>query len=193
MKFSYSQTENFVVENLSSDTGYFKKPVEINRGHLSFWWLQYKWIRNACFNSTQDVGSHLSFLFLPDLTKPLFHQNLLFSIILILGQRFHFLFLVQIRVQIHFELLLKTGLFNQHFGTRGWCIKFVTGLNIIICNRKFNSFSLGNIPHCAWREFNSTHSVASKDHKGPSSIFNFRYVRQVWITGLLGVKELFLY
>ena len=28
----YSQTENFEVEKLSSDTGYFKKPVEINRG-----------------------------------------------------------------------------------------------------------------------------------------------------------------
>ena len=32
MEFSYSQTENFEMENLSSDTGYFKKPVEINRG-----------------------------------------------------------------------------------------------------------------------------------------------------------------
>jgi len=32
MEFSYSQTENFEVEKLSSDTGYFKKPVEINRG-----------------------------------------------------------------------------------------------------------------------------------------------------------------
>ena len=32
MEFSYSQTENFERENLSSDTGYFKKPVEINRG-----------------------------------------------------------------------------------------------------------------------------------------------------------------
>ena len=32
MEFSYSQTENFVMEKLSSDTGYFKKPVEINRG-----------------------------------------------------------------------------------------------------------------------------------------------------------------
>jgi hypothetical protein len=31
MEFSYSQTENFEME-LSSDTGYFKKPVEINRG-----------------------------------------------------------------------------------------------------------------------------------------------------------------
>ena len=29
MEFSYSQTENFVMEKLSSDTGYFKKPVEI--------------------------------------------------------------------------------------------------------------------------------------------------------------------
>ena len=27
MEFSYSQTENFEMEKLSSDTGYFKKPV----------------------------------------------------------------------------------------------------------------------------------------------------------------------
>jgi hypothetical protein len=32
MEFSYCQTENFEMEKLSSDTGYFKKPVEINRG-----------------------------------------------------------------------------------------------------------------------------------------------------------------
>ena len=32
MEFSYSQTENFEMEKLASDTGYFKKPVEINRG-----------------------------------------------------------------------------------------------------------------------------------------------------------------
>ena len=32
MEFSYSQTENFEMEKLSSDTGYFEKPVEINRG-----------------------------------------------------------------------------------------------------------------------------------------------------------------
>ena len=32
MEFSYSQTENFEMEKLSSETGYFKKPVEINRG-----------------------------------------------------------------------------------------------------------------------------------------------------------------
>ena len=32
MEFSYSQTENLEMEKLSSDTGYFKKPVEINRG-----------------------------------------------------------------------------------------------------------------------------------------------------------------
>ena len=35
MEFSYSQTENFEMEKLSSDTGYFKKPVEINRGTVS--------------------------------------------------------------------------------------------------------------------------------------------------------------
>ena len=33
MEFSYSQTENFEMEKLSSDTGYFKKPVEINMGN----------------------------------------------------------------------------------------------------------------------------------------------------------------
>ena len=33
MEFSYSQTENFEMEKLSSGTGYFKKPVEINRGY----------------------------------------------------------------------------------------------------------------------------------------------------------------
>jgi len=32
MEFSYCQTENFEMEKLSSDTGYFKKPEEINRG-----------------------------------------------------------------------------------------------------------------------------------------------------------------
>ena len=36
MEFSYSQTENFEMEKLSSDTGYFKKPVEINRGSINF-------------------------------------------------------------------------------------------------------------------------------------------------------------
>ena len=34
MEFSYAQTENFEMEKLSSDTGYFKKPVEINKGLL---------------------------------------------------------------------------------------------------------------------------------------------------------------
>ena len=36
MEFSYSQTENFEMKKLSSDTGYFKKPVEINRGLVSY-------------------------------------------------------------------------------------------------------------------------------------------------------------
>ena len=31
MEFSYSRTENFEMEKLYSDTGYFKKTVEINR------------------------------------------------------------------------------------------------------------------------------------------------------------------
>ena len=34
MEFSYSQTENFEMEKLSSDTWYFKKPVEINMGYV---------------------------------------------------------------------------------------------------------------------------------------------------------------
>ena len=41
MEFSYSQTENFEMEKLSSDTGYFKKTVEINRGtdkRTDAWW-----------------------------------------------------------------------------------------------------------------------------------------------------------
>ena len=32
MEFSNSQTENFEMEKISSDTGCFKKPVEINKG-----------------------------------------------------------------------------------------------------------------------------------------------------------------
>ena len=36
MEFSYCQTENFEMEKLSSDTGYFKKPLEINRGLLCY-------------------------------------------------------------------------------------------------------------------------------------------------------------
>ena len=43
MEFSYYQTENFEMEKLSSDTGYFKKPVEINRG--------------SAFNPNSDKGS----------------------------------------------------------------------------------------------------------------------------------------
>ena len=35
MEFSYSQTENFEMGKSSSDTGYFKKPVEINRGFVT--------------------------------------------------------------------------------------------------------------------------------------------------------------
>ena len=37
MVFSHSQTENFEMEKLSSDTGYFKKTVEINRGLDNPW------------------------------------------------------------------------------------------------------------------------------------------------------------
>ena len=33
MEFSYSQTENFEMEKLTSDTGFFKKTVDINRGY----------------------------------------------------------------------------------------------------------------------------------------------------------------
>ena len=50
MEFSYSQTENFEMEKLSSDTGYFKKPVEINRGpvykHISRTENKAKCLRN---------------------------------------------------------------------------------------------------------------------------------------------------
>ena len=47
---------------------------------------------------------------------------------------------------------------------------------------------------CAWREFYSTSCVLSKYPKEPFgteklSIFNFRYVKEVWASGLLGVKE----
>ena len=50
------------------------------------------------------------------------------------------------------------------------------------------------IPYCAWREFPYIHFVLSTCHKGlvrieKSSIFNFPYVKQVWITCLLGVKK----
>ena len=41
MEFSYSQTENFEMEKLSSDTGYFKKPVEIDRGLGRIWKRKY--------------------------------------------------------------------------------------------------------------------------------------------------------
>ena len=40
MEFSYSQTENFEIEKLSSDIEYFKKPVEINRGIIhGYYWI----------------------------------------------------------------------------------------------------------------------------------------------------------
>ena len=45
MEFSYSQTENFEMEKLSSDTEYFKKPVEINRGYVD---LEKRWKWNNC-------------------------------------------------------------------------------------------------------------------------------------------------
>ena len=49
------------------------------------------------------------------------------------------------------------------------------------------------IPHCAWREFLFTYFVPSTYTNASyraekSSIFNFGYVKQVWIRGLLGVK-----
>ena len=50
------------------------------------------------------------------------------------------------------------------------------------------------IPLCAWREFHSFSLVLSTYPKKPfrtekSSIFNFRYVKEVWATGLLGVNS----
>ena len=50
MEFSYSQTENFEMEKLSSDIGYFKKLVEINRGFIS--WA-------GCQNNSIDASFHL--------------------------------------------------------------------------------------------------------------------------------------
>ena len=44
MEFSYSQTENFEMEKLSSDTGYFTKPVEINIKE-----------RSSSFNTTERL------------------------------------------------------------------------------------------------------------------------------------------
>ena len=49
MEFSYSQTENFEMEKLSSDTGYIKKPVEINRGYV--YNLINKGLEIGCVNS----------------------------------------------------------------------------------------------------------------------------------------------
>ena len=52
MEFSYSQTENFEMEKLSSDTGYSKKPVEINKGIVSF--LNYRLqLRNDTMTSSK--------------------------------------------------------------------------------------------------------------------------------------------
>ena len=54
-------------------------------------------------------------------------------------------------------------------------------------------FSNKNDMVCAWRDFNSTSCVLSRYPKRPvrvekSSIFNFEYVNEVWISGVLGVK-----
>jgi hypothetical protein len=49
MEFSYSQTENFEMEKLSSDTGYFKKPVEINRGIRSLYSYALSFYRSQNF------------------------------------------------------------------------------------------------------------------------------------------------
>ena len=55
-------------------------------------------------------------------------------------------------------------------------------------------FSNKNDLVCAWRDFNFTSCVLSTYPKGPvgtekSSIFNFKYVNKVWISGVLGVKD----
>ena len=47
----------------------------------------------------------------------------------------------------------------------------------------------------AWRNFKNIFCVLSKYPKKPfrtekSSIFNFQYVKEVWATGLLGVKDI---
>jgi hypothetical protein len=54
-------------------------------------------------------------------------------------------------------------------------------------------FSNKNDLFCTWREFHSTSCVLSTYPKGPariekSSIFNFEYVNEVGISGVLGVK-----
>ena len=53
---------------------------------------------------------------------------------------------------------------------------------------------------CAWRNFKNIFCVLSTPHKKPfrtekTSIFNFRYVKEVWASVLLGVKHarVFLY
>ena len=48
---------------------------------------------------------------------------------------------------------------------------------------------------CAWRNFKNIFCVLSTPPKKPfrtekTSIFNFRYVKEVWVSGLLGVNRL---
>jgi hypothetical protein len=62
MEFSYSQTENFEMEKLSSDTGYFKKPVEINRGYAPLNFLFFS--MSSCGKwawSLLDIATPLNF------------------------------------------------------------------------------------------------------------------------------------
>ena len=57
MEFSYSQTENFDMEKLSSDTGYFKKPVEINMGWKCLGVLLIKTVYCSRLYSKQNQSS----------------------------------------------------------------------------------------------------------------------------------------
>ena len=67
MEFSYSQTENFEMEKLSSDTEYFKKPVEINRGGVLIGVLinirMYSEVFCCCFNLKRVQVSQATSLF----------------------------------------------------------------------------------------------------------------------------------
>jgi hypothetical protein len=64
MEFSCSQTENFEMEKLSSDTGYFKKPVEINRGIVNFFTLGDNVEDSNFFHLKRSVNFEMSFWYL---------------------------------------------------------------------------------------------------------------------------------
>ena len=62
---------------------------------------------------------------------------------------------------------------------------------------QITKFSNKNDHVCPWRDFNSTSCVLSRYPKRPvrkdnSSIFNFEYVNEAWISGVLGVKDVWI-